>query len=141
MLFLLAFPVFLAVVGVHRYLATYAPSSILIRHVRRSQPRWRTVSSLAVLTSALLLVLRAVEVAIVAGAPGWLNLIALVLAWDAIKFAIESALIAFRGIAALFRRNGWDPPARRRLERRPAQGVQPLIQKFARAVQHRQVCE
>lgn len=98
MLFLLALPIFLAVAGAHRYLATYAPSNILVRHVRRSQRRWRTAGSLAVLTSALLLVLRAVEVAIAAGAPGWLNLIALVLAWDAIKFAIESALTAFRGV-------------------------------------------
>jgi hypothetical protein len=85
MLFLLAHPIFLAVAAAHRYLTLYAPSNILIRHERMSPPRWRTAGALAVLCSLLIVAMRAVEVAITAGAPGWLNLIALVLAWDAIK--------------------------------------------------------
>lgn len=85
MLFLLALPIFLSVAAAHRYLALYAPSNILIRWVRMSQPRWRTVGALAAFASVLLLTLRAVEVAITAGAPGWLNIVTLVLAWDAIK--------------------------------------------------------
>jgi hypothetical protein len=85
MLFVLAVPISLAVAAAHRYLTLYAPSNILIRHVRMSPPRWRTVGALAVLTSLLILAMRAVDVAITAGAPGWLNLVALTLAWDAIK--------------------------------------------------------
>jgi hypothetical protein len=85
MLFLLALPIFLAVSAAHRYLTLYAPSNILIRHVRMSPPRWRTVGALVVLTGVLLVAMRAMELAIAAGAPGWLNLMAVVLAWDAIK--------------------------------------------------------
>jgi hypothetical protein len=85
MLFLLALPIFMSVAAAHRYLALYAPSNVLIRHVRMSPPRWRTAGALAGLTSLLILAMRAAEVAITAGAPGWLNLIALLLAWDAIK--------------------------------------------------------
>ena len=85
MLFLLALPIFLAVAAARRCLTLYAPSNILIRWVRMSPPRWRTVGALAALASVLLLALRAIEVAITAGAPGWLNILALVLAWDVIK--------------------------------------------------------
>lgn len=98
MLFLLALPIFLAVAGAHRYLTLYAPSNILIRHVRMSPPRWRTVGALAVLTSALLLVMRAVEVAITAGGPGWLNIVALLLAWDAIKVAAMTINTVVRAV-------------------------------------------
>jgi hypothetical protein len=85
MLFLLALPIFLSVAATHRYLALYAPSNILVRWVRMSQPRWRTVGALAAFASVLLVAMRAVEVAVTAGAPDWLNVVALVLAWDAIK--------------------------------------------------------
>jgi hypothetical protein len=92
MLFLLALPIFLAVAAAHRYLTLYAPSNILIRHVRMSPPRWRTVGALVVLTGVVLVAMRAVELAIAAGAPGWLTLVPLVLAWDAIKFALLAVL-------------------------------------------------
>jgi hypothetical protein len=61
-----------------------------------SPPRLRTVGILAVLVGALLLALRAVEVAIAAGAPGWVNIVALVLAWDAIKFSVVLLLTPLR---------------------------------------------
>lgn len=96
MLFLLALPVFLAVATTHRYLALYAPSNVLIRHVRTSRPCWRTVGALVVLTAALLLTMRTVDLAINAGAPGWLNLIALVLAWDAVKVVALAMVSALR---------------------------------------------
>ncbi len=96
MLFLLALPIFLAVATAHRYLALYAPSNLLIRHVRMSPPRCRTVVALVVLTAVLLLAMRAVDLAINVGAPGWLSLIALVLAWDAIKVAALATATSFR---------------------------------------------
>jgi hypothetical protein len=101
MLLQLALPIFLTVAAAHRYLTLYAPSNILIRHVRMSPPRWRTVGALAVLTSLLILATRAAEAAITAGAPGWLNLIAMVFAWDAIKVGAlaicTGARVAVRG--------------------------------------------
>lgn len=97
MLFLLALPIFLAVAAAHRYLTLYAPSITLIRHVRMSPPRWCTVGALAVLTSLLIVAMRAVEVVVTAGAPGWLRIVALVLAWDAIKVA---ALAIHSGVRA-----------------------------------------
>jgi hypothetical protein len=88
MLFLLALPILFAVAEMHRYLTLYAPSNILIRRARTSPPRWRTAAALAALMVGLILLTRVVEIAIRAGGPGWLNVVALVLAWDAIKFAI-----------------------------------------------------
>ena len=88
MLVLLALPVFIAVAAIQRYLAHYAPSNILFGRVRTSPPRWGTVLALAMLTGGLILTMRAVEIGIEAGGPGWLNIVALVLAWDTIKFAI-----------------------------------------------------
>ena len=42
---------------------------------------------LAGLTVGLLLVMQAVTAALASGAPGWLNLVVLLLAWDALKVA------------------------------------------------------
>jgi hypothetical protein len=97
MLFLLALPIFLAVSAAHRYLTLYAPSNILIRHVRMAPPRWRTVGALVVLASLLIMAMRAVEVvAMTAGAPGWLNMVAVILGWDAVKVAAVAALSSLR---------------------------------------------
>lgn len=96
MLFLLALPVFLAVAAAHRYLALYAPSNVLIRHARISPPRWRTVGALVVLAAVLLLAMRAIELAINAGAPSWLNMVAVILGWDAVKVAAVAALSSLR---------------------------------------------
>jgi hypothetical protein len=104
MLFLLALPIFLAVAAAHRYLTLYAPSNILIRRVRMSPSRWRTVGALAVLASVLLLAVRTVEVAITAGAPGWLNLVALVLAWDALRVSAMTIHTVIRGVVRSVRR-------------------------------------
>jgi hypothetical protein len=96
MLFVLALPIFLAVASLHRYLALNAPSNILIRRVRSAPPRWRTAAALAALTVGLILLMRVVEIGIGAGGPGWLNVVALVLAWDAIKFATLAVATGLR---------------------------------------------
>lgn len=49
MLLLLAFPIFLAVTAVNHYLGRYAPTNLLVRRVRTSPARWRTVVALAIL--------------------------------------------------------------------------------------------
>lgn len=96
MLLLIAIPVFLAVAAFQRYLAIYAPTNILIRHVHSSPARLRTAAKLAALATVLLVAMRCVQLFIHVGGPGWLNLIVLVLAWDAIKIGALAAFISFR---------------------------------------------
>ena len=70
---------------------------------------------LGALTFGCALAVRTVHLAIEAGAPGWLNLVVLVLAWDAIKFAVMACLISVRCVASAvegfaFRMVGWSNP-------------------------------
>jgi hypothetical protein len=85
MLVLLAMPVIVAVVLAHRLIQAVAPSNLLVRSVRCARPRLRLAASLLGLAAVLLLAMHAVAHAASAGAPGWLNLVVLVLAWDALK--------------------------------------------------------
>ncbi|CAI9419251.1 hypothetical protein [Nocardioides sp. T2.26MG-1] len=96
MLILLALPVLFAVSAIHRYLAVFAPTNLLVRGVRSHEPRWRTVAMLAAIAVGLLLAMHLVAIAVVNGAPGWLNLAVLVLAWDALKVGVLSFLQALR---------------------------------------------
>jgi hypothetical protein len=96
MLFLIALPVVGCVALFWRYLQIYAPSNVLIRRVRSAQPRWRTTGGLLVLALMLLVAMNVVDHAVQRGAPGWLNLVVLVLAWDAIKLVGLSILTAIR---------------------------------------------
>ncbi|MFC7725522.1 hypothetical protein ACFQW6_10415 [Nocardioides sp. GCM10028917] len=95
MLILLATPVIAAVAFVQRILKAVAPSNVLITRVRRAGPSCRGGATLAVLALLLLMAFRVLTLAISTGAPGWLNLLVLVLAWDTIKFAVASCLEAF----------------------------------------------
>lgn len=88
MILLLALPVMAAVALAHRCILLNAPSNVLIRRTRASQPRPRTAAAVLALAAGLLVAMKVVADAVVAGAPGWLNLVVLVLAWDAIKLAL-----------------------------------------------------
>ena len=59
--------------------------------VRSAPPRWLMAAALLGLATVLLLTMHAVANAVSAGAPGWLNLVVLVLAWDALKVATLAA--------------------------------------------------
>lgn len=85
MVLLLAVPVFGAVALMHRYLQLYAPSNLLVRRVRLAVPRVRTAAVLLALGAILLVAMHVAAKAVAAGAPGWLNVLVLVLAWDAVK--------------------------------------------------------
>ena len=98
MLLLIAIPVFVAVAAFQRYLGTYAPTNILIRRVGFSPARFRTATRLAALAVVLLLAMRGVQVCVSAGRPAWLNLVALVLAWDAIKIGCSAIGVALRSL-------------------------------------------
>jgi len=87
MLLLLSIPTFKFVGFLHAVLQAWAPSNIFIRRVKAAPPRWRTTGGLVALSVALLFAVRALELAIAAGAPTWLWFPTGILAWDAIKIA------------------------------------------------------
>jgi hypothetical protein len=96
MVLLLMAPVIVGVAAAHRMLQLYAPSNLLIAQARVRPPVWRTVLVLAAVAVAALVLMHGLDVAVSAGAPAWINLIVLILAWDAIKFGVASALVAAR---------------------------------------------
>lgn len=102
MLIFLTLPVIAAVVAVRRYLQVYAPTNLLIRRVRTQEPRWRTVAVLFVISATLLVAMHSVEDTVHSGGSSLLNLVVLVLAWDAIKIAslaiLETARCAWRWV-------------------------------------------
>lgn len=105
MFFLLMVPVFFLVSAVHGYLRLYAPSNMLITWMRISPPRWRYLPLLAGLAAATLIAMHLLAEAVADGAPGWLNLIVLMLAWDTIKFVLlavhELVRVVFRCLVGL----------------------------------------
>lgn len=105
MLILLAIPVLVAVALVHRLGQAVAPSNLLVRRVRSLQPRWLTGAVLLGLATVLLLAMHIVSEAVSAGAPGWLNLIVLVLAWDALKVGWLAVSVILRAIEGVARRS------------------------------------
>jgi hypothetical protein len=98
MIMLLALPVLAFVALSHRCLQLYAPSNLLIRRVRASCPRLGAFAGLIVLAGTLLVAMATTSRALSAGAPGWLNVVVLVLAWDAIKVATLVVQVALRGV-------------------------------------------
>jgi hypothetical protein len=85
MLVLLAILVMVAVAFVHRVIQVVAPSNLLVRSVRSARPSGRLAAALVCMTAVLLFTMHVVADAVSAGAPGWLNLVVLVLAWDVLK--------------------------------------------------------
>lgn len=73
---------------IHWYLYAYAPSNILIRHLRSSGGRSWAFPISAALAAGYLTATVELTAIIDAGGPGWLNLIALTCAWNAIKYTI-----------------------------------------------------
>lgn len=114
MIMLLALPVLLVVARMHSYLEVYAPSNVLIRRVHLSRPRLATCATLVVLAAGLLVAMKGAVGAVAAGAPGWLNLVALVLAWDAIKITwVAISVLIGCGTESNGRPRGGGPGARR----------------------------
>ena len=91
MLLLLTLPVFVAVATVHRYLQLNAPSNLLAIRARSTAPTFRMAGVLLAVAVVLMTAMHALAERVAAGAPGWLNLVVLVLAWDGIKVALLAA--------------------------------------------------
>lgn len=104
MLFLLVLPVLGVVALVYRYFQIYAPSNVLTRRMRTSPPSLRRAAGLLLLALGLLSVMHVLAEAVASGAPAWLNLIVLLLAWDAIKLGVLSIVEALRAMMVLVSR-------------------------------------
>lgn len=104
MLFLLVIPVLGAVALVYRYFQIYAPSNVLTRRVRASTPSLRRATGLLLLALVLLSAMHALAEAVASGAPAWLNLVVLLLAWDAIKVGCLTIGVWLRVLAMACRR-------------------------------------
>lgn len=104
MLLLLTLPVFVAVATVHRYLQPNAPSNLLAIRVRSTLPTFRMAGVLLALAVVLMTAMHALAERVAAGAPGWLNLVVLVLAWDGIKVALLAARSGLGALALAARR-------------------------------------
>lgn len=72
MLLWLLIPGLAVVAAAHRYLELYAPSNVLFRHLRRSEPRLRTAAALMALVAVLLVAMHGLARAVATGAPGFL---------------------------------------------------------------------
>jgi hypothetical protein len=96
MLLLLTLLVVFDIAHVLRYLQLHAPTNVLIARVRVAPPRLRTAGGLTLYAATLLVAMHLLAEAIAAGAPGWLNLVVLVLAWDAIKTLLAGLLVVGR---------------------------------------------
>jgi hypothetical protein len=96
MLYVLLIPVLYASAIAHGYIKAYAPSNVLTRHIRTTRPRWWIAGALVALAGALAFGAHGLTIAVAAGAWGGLDLIAGILAWDAIKFACLAAGVALR---------------------------------------------
>ena len=108
MIMLLALPVIAAVALAHRYLLLYAPSNVLIRRVRTAAPALSTAAALLAVASSLMVALKVVSDAVAAGAPGWLNLVVLVLAWDVLRIGLLALHTILRWLCSRHRRAGDD---------------------------------
>lgn len=98
---MLLVPVLVLVTRVHRYLQLYAPSNALIARTRIAPPRFRTALLRATVAMTLLVAMHVIAEAVAAGAPGWLNLVVGVLAWDAIKLGLLAVSVVVRRTALL----------------------------------------
>ena len=103
MLLVLFIPVLYVSALVHRCLQLYAPSNLLIKRTRAARARWRTAGALLILAVALIAISRGLTMAVAMGAWGGLNLIVLVLVWDAIKFGCLGVGIALARAWSLIR--------------------------------------
>jgi hypothetical protein len=100
LLLLIAVPVIVLGAFAHSLLQAYAPANVLVRRVRASRPTLRMAVALGALAFGYASAVQTIHLAIEAGAPDWLNLVVLVLAWDAIKFAVMACLTSVQRVAS-----------------------------------------
>lgn len=93
MLILLAMPVVVAVMTIQRSLAVAAPSNILIARLQSARLSLLGAGAICTLALTLLAIAHRLSDDVTHGAPGWLNLVILVLLWDTIKLVLTAASV------------------------------------------------
>ncbi len=96
MLFILMVPVVVVVSVAHRMLQLYAPSNLIVAHVRRHPPRLWVAGALLMLAVLLLLIAAICSEMAMTGGPGWLHVLFLIALWDAFKFMFQAIAVAGR---------------------------------------------
>jgi hypothetical protein len=109
MLILLALTVIAAVSAMHHYLQAYAPSNLLVRRARAMPPPWRAALTVTAVAGVLLTGMHVLAAAAASGAPGWVNLVVLILAWDAIKVGLLAVSVIARCTVRAVRPAGQGP--------------------------------
>lgn len=112
MLPLLILPVLGVSAVAHRFLQLYAPSNVLVRRVRLLASSWPLVGALLLTSLVLAGMVQVLGLAIRGGAPGWLNLVVLVLAWDAIKIGVLGCTVAAKLAVSIVRPAPAEPRAK-----------------------------
>ena len=91
---------------IHYYLQAFAPTNILLRHLRtRGGLKWAIPAGL-VLVPAYLIAAAITTAVLDDGGPGWLNVVALTCIWNAMKFACTGVLSPFMMLSRLRRSAG-----------------------------------
>ena len=98
---MLGLPVISTVAFVHWLVQAVAPSNLLVRGVRTTRPRLITAVALVGLAAVLFVTMHVAADAASAGAPGWLNLVVMVLAWDAIKLGVLASVTVVRSVVGV----------------------------------------
>lgn len=108
------------------FLRCYAPSNIALDAIRsRSGLKWGIPAAL-VLVPAYLFAASFTSALIERGAPGWLNIVVLVLIWDALKLAVMAPVSV--GLLLQARLAEWSPRRRQQfvpMAYAPGRGVGP----------------
>ena len=93
--------------AIHYNLRAFAPSNILLRHLRaRDGLKWAIPAALMLVPTYLFAAAIATTV-LADGGPVWLNLVVLTCIWNAIKFACMTPVSAVLLTTALVRRKGY----------------------------------
>lgn len=78
--------------SIHWYLYAYAPTNILTRYLRSPDGQKWAFPISAALTAGYLASTAGLTTILESGGPGWLNLVTLVWAWNAMKFGLMGVL-------------------------------------------------
>lgn len=89
---------------IHSYLDAYAPTNLIVRHLRTSPQKGIAVFVSLAPTSAYGFAGAGLTSAVQSGGPGWLNVIVLLLAWNTVKFACLALTSTLSWILAGLRR-------------------------------------
>jgi hypothetical protein len=97
--------------AIHRLLYIYAPTNILMRHLRNRRGLWWAIPTAVVLVPAYLFAAGAATTLMERGGPEWLNVLVLLFVWNAMKFSAMAlwtiALVSRGQISKPRRRSIW----------------------------------